>query len=664
MNVNKIENCFVELSDGCRIALSLWLPEGDPAPAILNVSPYGKKDMNAAGDEALFGYFAQHGYAGVRADLRGNGESTGQLLNMGAQPEWNDVCEILAWIETQPWCDGNVGMWGFSWGGIEAFSTAAFKQPLQLKTIVAGGFSTDKYVDGPFFMGGVLLRDTFGWLTSYLAMRARAPDPQAVGDSWLEEWKRRIDELEPIFDRFLAHQVRDEFWRRDAASERIGSVVCPMLLWSGLLEPAMTNSEVEIASQATSPTRLVVGPWAHKRPYEGRPAPAIGFLQEAVRWYDYWLRGATNNQATEVPQARLWLQARPPTQPFYSEVPGRWLAFDSWPPPTRGLELHLSERGLAAEGETSFERDHRSGQAVGLAGGERNPYLAYTPSAELPGDQRVDDALSMCFDGEVLDAPLNIIGRPVVHLDVAVDRPKAFVCVRLCDIAPDGSSTRIGLGILNLQLREGLAQPVPVVPGRRYRVTIPCDFVSYAIAPGHRLRLALSNTYWPLCWPSPEPVKMTVSGADARLVLPVLDNLPDAEVAFEAPETAPALQVERKSPSGRRDWQERHLDAGLTAVITKEEGEVHLPERGLTFGGERYQRLSIVDDQPLSAKHEVRVVRTTRREESGWDVRVEVTGCMSATAKEFSISLNVAGYRGNERTADKSWQLAIPRLTS
>ncbi len=659
--VQRVDNQFVRLMDGTRIAVGLWIPEGPPAPAILNVSPYGKKDMNAAGDEALFGYFAAHGFAGIRADMRGNGESTGALRNMAAQPEWDDVCELLEWIEHQDWCDGNIGMWGFSWGGIEAFSTAAFRNPPQLKAIVAGGFSTDKYRDGPFYMGGVLLRDTMGWLTSFLGMRSRAPDPDVVGDGWLDEWRTRINELEPIFDQFLAHSVHDDFWKRDSAADVTDRVRCPMLLWSGLHEAPMTNSEVGIVAQTSVPAHLIVGPWAHKRPYEGRPGPAIGFLQEAVSWYDQWLRGG-HDIATDLPRVRLWLPDGIPPASFYEQSAGRWLAFHEWPPAALGAEEHfLAEGTLVARPPSAKWLAHRSVQYLGLAGGERMPYLAFAPSAELPGDQQVDDSLSLTFDGAPMGEPINIVGRAELVLELAVDQPDAFVCARLCDVWPDGRSTRISLGILNLLLREGLDAPSAIEVGKRCRVSIPFDFASYVVQPGHRLRVAISNTYWPLCWPSPQPVTMQIHCGASKLVLPVLEQTQDAEAwDFPQPETAPPLRVERIGAGQRRDWHERDAGAGKTISITEEHGDASLVDGGLSFGATRRQSLSIVDDQPLSARHDVQVERRTSR--GNWRVRTETATHMRASKDDFFIELNVNGFQDEELMAEKSWSLSIPRL--
>lgn len=657
----KVENEFVRLSDGCRMAVALWIPEGPPAPAILNMSPYGKKDMNAAGDEALFGYFTRHGYAGIRADMRGNGESTGHLAGKGSQPEWDDVCEILAWIAAQPWCDGNIGMWGFSWGGIEAFYTGVFRKPPQLKAMVAGGFSTNKYKDGPYFMGGVLLRDTMGWLTSFLSMRSRPPDPAVVGTTWKQEWVERIDRMEPIFDRFLTHQAHDDYWQRDAANEHIEKLPCPILLWSGLLEPGMTNSAVEIAARAQVPARLIVGPWAHKRPYEGRPGPAIGFLQEAVRWYDHWLRGI-DRDVLAAPKARVWMGGDYPVSGSFAQAPGSWLSLqDGLSAASAPRSFFLGDSTLDDAAPRATTKTHQSAQNLGTAGGERMPYLSFRPSIELAQDQRHDDALSLCFDTAPLRAPLKILGHATLELDLAVDQPLAFVCARLCDVAPGGASYRVALGMLNLVFRDGFAQAVAMVPGKASRVALRFDFASHIVQPGHRLRLALSNTYWPLCWPSPRPVTMTAHMGASRLDLPLLnEEAVGAPWVFEAPETAAALVSESLAPAYRRDWLERHLTSGETVAALDEFSHTRLARPNLAFSAHRRVRQVIADGDPLSARHDVAVDRTATRD--SWSIATQTRAQMRATESTFHIDLSVRAQEGASTVAEKTWDLSFPRL--
>src|SRR5262249_23920967 len=136
-----------------------------------------------------------------------------------------------------------------------------------------------------------------------------------------------------------------------------------------------------------------------------------------------------------------------------------------------------------------------------------------------PGDQREDDAKSLVFDTEPLGARLEILGAPMVELEVSANRPQAKLAVRLCDVHPDGASTRVTYGIVNLTHRDSHEHPVPLEPGRRYKARVQLNDIGYAFPRGHRLRVAVSSAYWPITWPAPERVVLTLHSGS--IVLPV-----------------------------------------------------------------------------------------------------------------------------------------------
>ncbi|MDA7968333.1 MAG: CocE/NonD family hydrolase, partial [Gammaproteobacteria bacterium] len=142
-----LENEWITLSDGCRLAARIWLPSaGTPAPAVLEYLPYRKRGGTEARDDQTFQFFAANGYAGVRVDMRGNGESDGLMLDEYLKQEQDDALETLAWIAAQHWCDGNIGMMGISWGGFNALQVAA-RRPPQLKAIITVCSTDDRYAD-------------------------------------------------------------------------------------------------------------------------------------------------------------------------------------------------------------------------------------------------------------------------------------------------------------------------------------------------------------------------------------------------------------------------------------------------------------------------------------------------------------------------------------
>jgi len=656
--VTKTENGVIPLKDGTEIAITVWQPDGPGTmrlPAILDVIAYGKGTMTYLGDERIYGYLAGHGYVCVRADIRGNGESTGSMQTFMDAPEWTDTAEMIGWIARQPWCDGNVGMLGYSWGAISAYYTAIHEKPRELKAIAIGGFVTNR-----FHRGGVVTRHLPTFLVTLLAMRSRPPDPQIVGESWRRRWFERLDSLEPIVDKVIAHQRFDSYWNASAVNHRVAELGVPAFVVSGIAEPVMSSHDTAIVAGARTPVFGIVGPWGHKRPHDGVPGPAIGYLQEVLRWFDHWLKGQ-NKDVLRWPKMRLWMPEGIPAKNYYRDNPGRWLAEREWPSPAiESLAYYLAPRALVSDTPEPAQLSHRSVLSVGLRSGEWSPFLAYSPSPELPGDQRDDDAKSLCFDSEPLRERLEIVGRPSLTLDLAADRRNGFICVRLCDVAPDGASSRVTFALLNLTHRDDNIQPKALEPGRRYRITIELEFASYAFRPGHRIRLAISTSYWPTCWPTPDPATITVDCGGSRLSLPVRrPRSDDAAIQFDGVETAPPPQFSSIGPSYRRDRLIEHLDTGLLEITTEETSLTRLEHNQLVYGMTRRQRAALREGDPLSAVQEVDI--TWRIERDTWKTRTETRFRMAANATDFLVDIGVDAYENEKRVRARDWHFTIPR---
>ena len=220
------------------------------------------------------------------------------------------------------------------------------------------------------------------------------------------------------------------------------------------------------------------------------------------------------------PMLRAWIQEWREPGVTIGDAPGRWVAERTWPSPDIKEQRFFLDRTGLAEASTgdSVALTHRSPQTIGLTAPE---WLSMAIAGEAPVDQRADDGKSLVFDAAPLAARIEILGSSVVELDLSVDQPVATVAVRLNDVAPEGTSRRVVLGVLNLTHRDGHAEPSALEPGKRYRVRIVLPETGYAFAPGHRIRLALSTCYWPVIWPSPAPVTLTVHTGTSTLTLPV-----------------------------------------------------------------------------------------------------------------------------------------------
>src|SRR5688572_1743088 len=148
-NVTEIENVFILLPDGIKLAARIWMPEdasAHPVPAILEYLPYRKRDRTVDRDALTHPYFAAHGYAAVRVAMRGSGDSEGVLLGEYLKQEQDDALEVLDWLVAQPWCSGAVGMIGISWGGFNGLQIAARRHPA-LRAVITICSTDDRYCD-------------------------------------------------------------------------------------------------------------------------------------------------------------------------------------------------------------------------------------------------------------------------------------------------------------------------------------------------------------------------------------------------------------------------------------------------------------------------------------------------------------------------------------
>ena len=202
--VEERENEWITLTDGVRLAARIWLPTNaltSPVPAILEYLPYRKRDGTATRDALTHPFFAGHGYACIRVDMRGSGESDGLLEGEYLESEQDDALEIIDWLVRQPWCNGNVGMIGISWGGFNGLQVA-YRQPDALKAVVTLCSTDDRYDDDIHYKGGALLNENQGWGATMLAYQSRPPD-RALRKDWREVWLQRLEAMPLLFHEWL-----------------------------------------------------------------------------------------------------------------------------------------------------------------------------------------------------------------------------------------------------------------------------------------------------------------------------------------------------------------------------------------------------------------------------------------------------------------------------
>ncbi|HSR68331.1 MAG TPA: CocE/NonD family hydrolase [Acidobacteriota bacterium] len=664
--VRHIENCWIPLPDGTRLAARVWLPEDarqHPAPAVVEAIPYRKRDFMRSRDEPVHHYFAGHGYAALRLDLRGSGDSEGVLEDEYSRQEHEDVMAAFEWIASQPWCNGSIGMMGISWGGFNALQVAA-RRPPQLKAVIALCASDDRYADDAHYMGGCLLNENLTWGSVLMLFNACPPDPEVVGGRWRDLWRERLSEAVLFPARWMRHQRRDDYWEHGSVCQDYSRIQCPVYAIGGWAD-GYSNAVPRLLQGLQAPCKGLVGPWAHLFPHEGVPGPAIGFLQEATAWWDRWLQGEDNGIMDE-PAYRVWMQESVPPRPFYQERPGRWAAEEQWPSQRiRPRRFRLARGQLSLQPGPAEEFLFSSPQTVGLLAGE---WCAFGTDGEMPQDQRAEDGKSLVFDSPALQENLEILGAPLAELELACDQPQALLAVRLNEIFPDGASTRVSYGILNLTHRRGHQDPRPLRPGKRYRVTVRLNDIAHVFAAGNRIRLSLSTSYWPLAWPSPATSVLTLFSEGSALELP---ERPPREAdrdlrRFERPEHGPPAERVKLRPSRFERKIERDLTSNETVYTLYNDGAeledaslVHIPDIGLDLSYKLVRRYRIADHDPLSAQAEVEQSTSFRR--GDWSVRLRLQTRLCCTKTHFRIEARLEALEGEETVFQRQWDEQIPR---
>ncbi len=653
--VREIPDEGIVMPDGCRLSARIWLPEDaehSPVPAILEHLPYRKRDGTNHRDCLTHPWMAGHGYACIRVDMRGNGDSEGLMDDEYSDQEWADALAVIAWAAAQPWCTGKVGMMGISWGGFNALQVAALRPPA-LKAIITLCSTVDRYADDIHYKGGCLLNENFGWGMNMLSYSSRPPDLALVGDTWRDLWMARLDTMPDLTALWLSHQSRNDYWKRGSVCEDYGAIEAAVLSIGGWHD-GYRNTIAHLVENLSAPVKGIVGPWIHKYPHYAGPKPAIGFLQEARRWWDHWLKDVDTGVDSD-PAMRLWLMDSVRPAAWHPERPGRWIAEAHWPAPAIGTHrLHLTDSGLAADAGP-LGRSVTSPQDCGLANGEYFPFM-FGP--ELPSDQRSDDALSACFDTPSLADTLDIVGAARVTLGLSSDRPQANVCVRLCDVHPDGASELIAYGMLNLCQHRSREYPEPLTPGAVFDAVVVLDQCAYRVPAGHRLRIAVSTACWPMIWPSPETATLALSAGHVDLpVRPLADG---DEWTFPPPEGASPWRTEELRAASSAKRIVRDLSQSRVSMIVENDfGELRDCDHGLVNGSRMREEWSIRADDPLSARADIRWEQTGGRGDWAW--RTVATGTMTSDREAFHVEARLDAWENDRQVSTREWKTTIPR---
>lgn len=656
---------LIAMDDGVRLSARLWIPEGaeeKPVPAIFEMIPYRKNDFRRIGDDNMHGYYSGHGYACVRVDIRGSGESEGILEDEYTQRELDDAVQILEWIGKQKWCNGNAGMMGISWGGFNALQVAAL-QPPELKAIISVAFTDDRYADDIHYMGGCLLGDKLSWASIMFGFNSLPPSPDTAGGKWREMWLERLENNRPWLARWLEHQNRDNYWKHGSVCEDYSNVKCPVMAISGWAD-GYTNAVFRVLENLDVPRLGLVGPWCHTFPNFGVPGPATGFMQESLRWWNKWLKGEESG-IMDFPQLRAYMQHAVPPESYYDMRPGRWVCEPSWPSANIEEKIcYLDEHKLSMEKAAGKDKALRvnSHASHGMFAGK---WCSYGVCPDLPGDQRLEDGGALVFETEPLEEAVEILGMPRAKLVLSADKPSAMAAVRLSDVNENGEATRITYGVLNLAHRNGHEHPEHLEPGRKYEIEVPMNYIAQRFEKGHRIRFSVAGSYFPLAWLPPEPVTLTVHTEGSSLKLPLREPDSEREIPEELFEEAvKAGETEnREIRKPYYNWEVKYdLGENTAGLFTTDDlGRISYESLGLETDQIIKESYKVTGNDYSSARGETSNEVSLKYHRHNLDVRTYTRTVLTCDSENFYITAELEAYENGEIIFSRNWDLAIPR---
>ena len=511
-----LSTAWITMPDGVRLSADLYRPtggrRGERFPVLLEYLPYRKHEARSR-NWPLYSYFVQRGYVVAAVDIRGTGNSEGRIVPYEySDIEHADGDATIDWLSKQSWSNGNVGMFGISWGGFNAIQMAARDVPA-LKAIVAIDATEDLYQDDVHYMDGIMHLDSWEMSMDLDNARPGAPDFR-IDDA---NFRERFD-VEPWTLSHKRQQRDGPYWDRASLRDRHDRIRIPTFHIGGWYDGYRDSVARMLENVKHVPVKGIVGAWHHTWPHQPYPGPGIEWRHEAIRWFDQFLKGRDTGILDE-PRFAVFVRDWHPPGPRLDAAPGRWRYEDGWPL-ARGRERVLypqPDHTLAPAAPATATHALRYLASVGVEGG--GPVMWW---GDVAHDQRGTDAFSLVYDSAPLAEDLEILGFPRAALAVSADATRANWVARLSDVAPDGTVTQITGAAMNGTHRVSAREPRAIVPGEAFDLDIEMHFTSWVFPKGHRIRLAINNAQWPMLWPTPEPMTTQLRLGTSRLTLPTV----------------------------------------------------------------------------------------------------------------------------------------------
>jgi hypothetical protein len=640
------------MRDGAALAATYFTPrprsKGETFPVLFELLPYRKDDSFYLRDYPLYSYFARRGFACVKVDVRGTGASRGPVPDREySEQELDDAEDAIDQLARAPWSNGNVGMWGISWGGFNALQVA-MRQPPALKAILAAHAADNLYYDSVDYIDGAFHVDPYHLEIHHENGLPRPPDYPLDAAYFKERF-----ESYPWFFTYLKHQTDGAYWRKSALRYDYRKLQVPAYLIGGLLD-GYRDSVLRILENASVPIKAEIGPWDHAWPNDGKPGPDYEWGYEAARWWDHWLRGRDTGVG-EGKTLALFVRDGHPPDAHLQITPGEWRV-EEWP-----IRRMAWKRLFPTEQhELSPRAEHASVESLYYAPG-------YGAAAGLwwgdpTGDMRPDDAGSLVFDSPELTEAMEIVGFPRLRLRVSADAPTAHWIARLEDVQPGGVVSLVTGGLMSAGRRPDPLRPEPLPLGQPVELMFDLHFTTWTFKPGHRIRLAVTNAQFPMIWPTPHSMTATLHLGEASSIdLPAIPVEKRPVPDLRPPE--PRLQRPDARSLDCAEWPEgqtesrRDLAGGTTSYEWR-------GECGWEIGTRRYrttERTYYETTDARPAESRFRGDETSRIELTGRSLELRSVLEVRSDEKSFFVTFTRRIFENETLVREKQWAETIPR---
>ena len=659
VNEDKITEVQIKMSDGIKLAADIYWPAGadkkNRFPVLLEYTPY-RKDESRARNYSLYSYFLEQDYLVVRVDMRGTGNSEGVTIPYEySDIELDDGEEIIDWLSKQEWSTGSIGMFGISWGGFNSIQMA-MRNPPALKAFVALMATEYLYQEDVHYMDGIMHTDS--WMMSNDLYNTLPGAPDFKMD---EEWVKNRFNVKPSVYTYMRQQRDGAFWDRASAKDQYEKIRIPGYHIGGWYD-AYRNSLPRMLENVQAPVKAMIGPWDHYFPHNAWPEPQIEWREEAVRWFDQWLKGIDTGILNE-PDFAVYVRNYHPPDPSLDRVDGFWRWEDDWP-------INRIENQIwYAHGDHSLSNDPAESDmhsmvykpSMGVEGG--GPTMWW--GSVLP-DQQPMDEFSLVYDSGILDAPHEILGRPIARIHVSADAPRANWVVRVSDVAPDGQVTQVAGAGFNGTHRNSAREPSDIIPGEEFDLSIELHFTSWVFPKGHKIRVSISNAQWPMFWPTPFNMEsmLKIGGeTGARINLPIVPSEKKYKPSFKRPSPSPTLSDYKVLDSGNITGYaaintiKHDPDTGEAYGVATNTGATQYPWGIERFEEEIEHRTS--DDNPANTSVIGRYKITEELEDRTLDFEQNVE--FKSDKENFYLTFHRWVSINGELYKEKVWQEVIPR---